>query len=87
MVGDIVHFKIGKGVVRPMLVISQSGSVVDVGLLFLDWESDRVTEWCREKLFDASFNRDLVQVFRVQEGEGVGEWSPRLQPIPSQRKK
>lgn len=86
MVGDIVLFKIDEltrvDLLRPLLVVAEHEGTV-TGQLFLDWESDRISNWCRAHCFySGAGQHNAVMVFLAKRGSAIGEWRPKPVPMP-----
>ena len=59
---------------RPLL-ITRDGSVTVSGELFLVWEDDRTTQWCRQRMFYApTAQTRTVEICAAEHGERVGQW-------------
>lgn len=75
LIGDTVLFRLDEDIVRPLIVVSTYGDDV-TGVLFLDWEGDRVTQWCRDHCFYSGAGQNgTMMVYRVPRGSAVGTWN------------
>lgn len=82
MVGTVVLFRLDQWVQRPLLVVDVTSDGL-TGAVFVDWENDRVTKYCRDhQFFSGSGYQTNFMVYQVKQGDDIGEW----QPLPRGRK-
>lgn len=76
MTGDVVHFDLGKGVMRPLIITSHNSDGTISGSLFLR-PDDFTHEWVQRNCFyRPNPENAVVFVGRARRGSGTGTWAP-----------